>query len=169
MLLEEDWYTGAQGFGDGKFNELAVQDGSWTRLREASISYTLNKGLGKVIDNIELSVAGRNLIIWTEVEGIDPDVNQFGRGYGEENDFCQRAEKASFHNVLCDDAYVVHHGGASFQPLGLSPGEESMQRLLAKHPDYQDKVMEFIHTDPLAPRRQEILDCLQRKTPSFRA
>ena len=82
VLLDEDWYTGAQGFGDGKFNELAVTDGSWTRLREASISYTLNKGLGKVIDNIELSVAGRNLIIWTEVEGIDPDVNQFGRGYG---------------------------------------------------------------------------------------
>jgi hypothetical protein len=82
VLLDEDWYTGAQGFGDGKFNELAVTDGSWTRIREASISYTLNKGLGDVIDNIQLSVSGRNLIIWTDVEGIDPDVNQFGRGYG---------------------------------------------------------------------------------------
>jgi len=90
------------------------------------------------------------------------DEDGFGRGYGEENDFCQRAEQAGLRNVLCDDAYVVHHGGASFGPLGLKPDESSMQRLLARHPDYQRKVSEFIQIDPLAPRRQEILDCLQR-------
>lgn len=86
----------------------------------------------------------------------------FGSGYGEENDFCQRAEQAGMRNVLCDNAYVVHHGGASFKPLGLKPDENSMQRLLAKHPDYQQKVAEFIKADPLAPRRQEILACLER-------
>ena len=90
------------------------------------------------------------------------DQDTFGPGYGEENDFCQRAEQAGFRNVLCDDAYVVHHGGASFGPLGLKPGEESMQRLLAKHPEYQQQVAEFIQKDPLAPRRTEILDCLER-------
>lgn len=86
----------------------------------------------------------------------------FGRGYGEENDFCQRVEQAGFHNVLCDDAYVVHHGGASFGPLGLKPDEDSMERLLAKHPGYQGKVSDFIREDPLKTRRQEILNCLQR-------
>ena len=96
------------------------------------------------------------------------DEETFGRGYGEENDFCQRVEQAGLRNVLCDNAYVVHHGGASFGPLGLKPDEESMQRLLTKHPDYHRKVTEFIQTDPLGPRRQEILDCLQSKTPSFR-
>lgn len=90
------------------------------------------------------------------------DEMTFGRGYGEENDFCQRAEQAGLRNVLCDDTYVVHHGGASFGPLGLKPGEESMQRLLAKHPDYLRKVSEFIKSDPLGPRRQQILDCLGR-------
>jgi len=89
------------------------------------------------------------------------DEDSFARGYGEENDFCQRAEQAGLSNVLCDDAYVVHHGGASFGPLGLKPDQSSMQRLLDKHPDYQRKVTEFIQNDPLAPRRQEILDCLQ--------
>ena len=92
------------------------------------------------------------------------DETTFGRGYGEENDFCQRAEQAGLRNVLCDDTYVVHHGGASFGPLGLKPDEESMQRLLAKHPDYLRKVSEFIKTDPLEPRRQQILDCLGRTT-----
>jgi GT2 family glycosyltransferase len=90
------------------------------------------------------------------------DEATFGLGYGEENDFCQRAEQAGLRNVLCDDAYVIHHGGASFGPLGLKPGEDSMQRLLAKHPDYLRKVSEFIKTDPLKPRRQQILDCLER-------
>ena len=90
------------------------------------------------------------------------DEDTFGRGYGEENDFCQRAEKAGLRNVLCDNAYVVHHGGASFGPLGLKPDENCMVRLLAKHPDYQRKVSEFIQNDPLASRREEILDCLER-------
>jgi len=90
------------------------------------------------------------------------DEATFGRGYGEENDFCQRAEQAGLRNVLCDDTYVVHHGGASFGPLGLRPDEESMQRLLAKHPDYLRKVSQFIKTDPLEPRRRQILDCLER-------
>ena len=90
------------------------------------------------------------------------DEETFGRGYGEENDFCQRAGKAGMRNVLCDDAYVIHHGGASFSPLGLKPDEKSMQNLLGKHPDYQQKVADFIQNDPLAPRRQEILACLER-------
>jgi len=86
----------------------------------------------------------------------------FGLGYGEENDFCRRAEKAGLRNVVCDDAYVVHHGGASFGPLGIKPDENSMKRLLSKHPDYQRIVEEFIRTDPLAARREEILGCLDR-------
>lgn len=90
------------------------------------------------------------------------DETTFGLGYGEENDFCQRAEQAGLRNVLCDNGYVVHHGGASFGPLGLKPDEKSMQRLLAKHPDYLRKVSEFIESDPLASRRQEILNCLER-------
>jgi GT2 family glycosyltransferase len=96
------------------------------------------------------------------------DEDSFGLGYGEENDFCQRAIKAGFTNVLCDDAYVVHRGGASFGPLGLKPDEGSMQRLLAKHPDYQAQVAEFIQNDPLAARRQEILDCLERSAGGMR-
>ncbi len=90
------------------------------------------------------------------------DEETFGHGYGEENDFCQRAEQAGLRNVLCDDAYVIHHGGASFGPLGLKPDENSMQRLLTKHPDYHRRISEFILADPLASRRQEILDCLTR-------
>ena len=95
------------------------------------------------------------------------DEELFGKGYGEEIDFCQRAIQAGLRNVLCDDAYVVHHGNASFGPLGLKPNENSMLRLLAKHPKYQQEVMEFIQSDPLSSRRQQILDCLERADPKY--
>ena len=52
--------------------------------------------------------------------------------------------------------------------LGLKPDDESMQRLLAKHPEYLKKVMAFIKTDPLAPRRKQILDCLERTSVGMR-
>lgn len=90
------------------------------------------------------------------------DEVRFGRGYGEENDFCMRARAAGMRNVLCDDVYVVHLGGRSFGPLGLRPGEDSMRRLLDLHPGYLALVQAFIAEDPLAPRRQAVLDALDR-------
>jgi len=90
------------------------------------------------------------------------DEELFGRGYGEENDFSMRARAAGMRNVLCDDVYVVHLGGRSFGPLGLKPDADSMQRLLSRHPGYLDEVQAFIAADPLAPRRQAILEALGR-------
>lgn len=93
------------------------------------------------------------------------DEDAFGRGYGEENDFCRRAADAGWRNVLCEDAYVVHHGGQSFGPVGLGPGEDTMARLLAKHPGYLDLVSAWIEADPLAERRRRLLEHLET-TPS---
>jgi GT2 family glycosyltransferase/glycosyltransferase involved in cell wall biosynthesis len=42
------------------------------------------------------------------------DAETFGRGYGEENDFCNRAEMLGYHHVMCDDTFVYHRGTASF-------------------------------------------------------
>lgn len=42
------------------------------------------------------------------------DAETFGRGYGEENDFCNRAEQAGYHHVMCDDTYIFHSGTKSF-------------------------------------------------------
>ncbi len=84
------------------------------------------------------------------------DEARFGRGYGEENDFCRRAAAAGYRNVLCEDAYVVHLGGRSFAPKGLTPGGDNMTRLLERHPDYSELVAEFIQADPLKPIRDRI-------------
>jgi hypothetical protein len=79
VALTQDWYNGPGGFFGGN-SELFVEDGSWTRLRELTISYKLNKEVTKAIgiDNLTLSATGRNLILWTEFEGNDPDTNVSG-------------------------------------------------------------------------------------------
>lgn len=86
----------------------------------------------------------------------DFDAATFGRGYGEENDFCRRAAGHGLRNVLCDDVYVAHQGGASFGPLGLQPGGANAVRLEARYPGYNAMVAAHIAADPLAPRRAAI-------------
>lgn len=85
------------------------------------------------------------------------DADAFGRGYGEENDWCMRARAAGWCHVLCDDAFVAHQGNASFGPLGLKPDDSAMRRLLARHPGYLDDVRRFIDADPLANARRRVL------------
>ncbi len=42
------------------------------------------------------------------------DSATFGRGYGEENDFCWRATQLGYIHVMCDDTFIYHNGTASF-------------------------------------------------------
>lgn len=52
-------------------------DGSWTRLREASITYSVpKKWLSRTpFGSLEFGVNGRNLLMWTKVPHIDPEFN----------------------------------------------------------------------------------------------
>ncbi len=100
VLLDEDWYTSrGGGFGDGVINEFAVTDGSWTRLREVSLSYTLNsEGFRNMtkLNSIDFVLTGRNLALITDVEGIDPEINQFGVGNGFGIDYFTNPSTRSF-------------------------------------------------------------------------
>lgn len=92
---------------------------------------------------------------WDQVGGFDAAT--FGRGYGEENDWCLRASAFGWRHVLCDDAYVVHVGGASFAGTGHRPGGGQLARLCARYPHYNALIADFIRSDPLAARRQALL------------
>jgi TonB-linked SusC/RagA family outer membrane protein len=81
VALTEAWYNGDGGFFGGGNDELYIEDGSWSRLREISLSYTWNTDWLKkatTLKSIEFSVTGRNLILWTKFEGNDPDTNLSG-------------------------------------------------------------------------------------------
>ncbi|AMJ68266.1 SusC/RagA family TonB-linked outer membrane protein [Hymenobacter sp. PAMC 26628] len=55
-----------------------VEDGSFVKLREASVSYLLKpKALG--LRDLRLSVSGRNLVAFTKYSGYDPEVNAAGQ------------------------------------------------------------------------------------------
>ena len=82
------------------------------------------------------------------------DADTFRVGYGEENDFCMRAIAAGWRNVLCDDTFIQHTGSRSFDTKKQALAEQNMQRLLAKHPDYMKRVMDFIAADPIRPIRE---------------
>ena len=82
------------------------------------------------------------------------DEETFGLGYGEENDFCMRAAKAGFRNVLCDDTFIAHVGNRSFASDKQTLCAENMRKLLAKHPGYMKDVTAFIGRDPVAPIRE---------------
>ena len=84
------------------------------------------------------------------------DAETFGLGYGEENDFCMRATKAGYRNVLCEDTFIAHLGGQSFTAQTQALKERNSQLLFARHPDYLGIVQRFIAEDPIAPIRQRV-------------
>jgi len=86
----------------------------------------------------------------------DFDVATFGIGYGEENDFCQRAIAHGWRNVLCHRAFVAHVGGTSFAATMHRPNGEALRRLLARYPQYNQRVAEFIAADPPSVWRRQL-------------
>lgn len=79
----------------------------------------------------------------------------FGRGYGEENDFCRRLAAARWRNVLCTNVFVAHRGGVSFGEEKARRVTSAMETLDRLYPDYHRLVHEFIRED--SPRNYRLL------------
>jgi GT2 family glycosyltransferase/glycosyltransferase involved in cell wall biosynthesis len=72
----------------------------------------------------------------------------FPRGYGEECDFCQRAIKNGWRNVLAADAFVYHEGEQSFGLESHALKQLADRRLADLHPNYWRDVSAFGASDP---------------------
>ncbi|MDD2545132.1 MAG: methyltransferase domain-containing protein [Burkholderiaceae bacterium] len=84
------------------------------------------------------------------------DTEHFGKGYGEENDFCQRAANAGWRNLHALDTFVLHTGGVSFGD-SKSPRElAAMETLRRLHPSYETAVHQFVQADPAKPWRMAL-------------
>lgn len=84
------------------------------------------------------------------------DAERFGRGYGEENDFCMRAVKAGWRNILAADVFVFHEGSVSFQGERQERAKAANDALVEIHPEYTQKVRDFIVADPLRSFRDSV-------------
>ncbi len=74
---------------------------------------------------------------------------KFGKGYGEENDFCQRAIKQGWLNIITPNIYAYHEGGVSFSSDKQALINRAMLVLDSLHPNYHEDVRLFIRNDPL--------------------
>lgn len=78
------------------------------------------------------------------------DGEAFGRGYGEENDWCQRAISHGYKNVMVENLFVYHKHGGSFdseEKITLYKQHEGI--LKQKHPDYFADVAHYCAENPL--------------------
>ena len=77
------------------------------------------------------------------------DKETFQKGYGEENDFCWRAEQYGYYHVLCDDTYIYHSGSCSF----LSDEKKELMRaheaiIQERYPQQNQKNGEYVRDNP---------------------
>jgi TonB-linked SusC/RagA family outer membrane protein len=88
VLLDSEWYTG-NGGGFGPVGEQFVIDGSWTKLRELSLTYDLPTTLisKAKLSNASIGVTGRNLFILSPFPNVDPELNLTGASKGRGLDY----------------------------------------------------------------------------------
>lgn len=74
----------------------------------------------------------------------------FGRGYGEEVDWCQRTRALGGRHVCVPNLFVEHRGGESF---GSAAKQALLERngaeISRRYPQFDAQVQDFIRTDPL--------------------
>ena len=80
----------------------------------------------------------------------------FGRGYGEENDWCLRASACGWRHLLEDTVFVAHEGHVVMRATGdLLPGQTTIQAheniLDQRYPEFRQHVAAFQKKDRVLP------------------
>ena len=84
------------------------------------------------------------------------DAEVFGKGYGEEADFCMRARERGWSHRLAADVFVYHSGGMSFGSRRAAALDRSQRLLNLRHPGYEDFIRSFLANDPVHPLRRRL-------------
>lgn len=73
----------------------------------------------------------------------------FGKGYGEENDWCQKAIQEGYKNIHVTNLFVYHKHGGSFDSVERKKLQENnLNLLLKKYPDYMEQVGHHVDLNP---------------------
>lgn len=87
----------------------------------------------------------------------------FGKGYCEENAWCQDAAKRGLVNVLTTEAFVYHHGSVSFgDEVKRRQIEKNLAKLHERHPRYTNDVMRHLAVDPYRAERLAVQWAIRR-------
>ena len=95
---------------------------------------------------------GLSLDAWRALGPFDEAA--FGRGYGEENDWCRRAVKQGYRNLLAANLFIQHdHGGSFGTEASQTLKDQNLVKVHQRHPEYQGALDAFMKQDPMAPLR----------------
>lgn len=86
----------------------------------------------------------------------DFNAAEFGRGYGEENDFCRRAAAKGWANVAATNVFVWHRAAGSFGKERERRTAAALLRLEQLHPGYEAMIGKYIARDPLGAVRARL-------------
>lgn len=76
------------------------------------------------------------------------DAAKWGRGYGEEVDFCLQASSRGWRHVMLGDTFVIHRGNVSFGSEKLERVKESARKISEQYPFYDSLIQRFLSSDP---------------------
>ena len=86
VIVDESYFYDGPGSGFTGPSQQFVQNGGYVRLQELSLSYTIPlQSLG--LQSLQLSLIGRNLLLWTKYTGVDPEMNLTGPTNGQGIDY----------------------------------------------------------------------------------
>lgn len=135
-----------------KMPQSTLDDISWSDV--ARIALLRNRG-----NSIEVPTGHGFCLLITEamLRNVRKLDEGFGRGYGEENDMCQRGADLGFRHVAAAGVLVEHRESTSF-------GHEERERLLrrnipileAAYPEYTQTIMSYERVDGLRSARWPI-------------
>jgi O-antigen biosynthesis protein len=77
----------------------------------------------------------------------------FGRGYGEEVDWCQKTRALGARHLGHAGLFVEHWGGASFGSEKLRHVQDAARVISQRYPRFDTEVQRFLASDPLAAPR----------------
>jgi len=98
VVRDRNYWTSNVG-GFGSVGEQFVDDGSWLRLRELSLTYNFTKEMFKNVPLIEsayITFTGRNLWINANYNGVDPETSLTGNGNGQGFDYFNNPSTKSY-------------------------------------------------------------------------
>lgn len=85
------------------------------------------------------------------------DEQLWGKGYGEENEFCLRATARGWRHIVAGGIFVGHLGHASFDAeQSCELMRENGAKLSRLYPGYDRTVAAFIHADPVRRIRRRL-------------
>ncbi len=93
-----------------------------------------------------------NRVCWNEIGALDEAA--FGKGFGEESDWCMRAMSRGWKNIVVPDLFVYHDHGGSFDSKEKQQLVKDHLEILRKRwGNYLDKIGPFVAADPWAKYR----------------